>query len=224
MTESAVMLPRPMRVVAISDSHALHREVDVPGGDLLIHAGDFTMFGKSASALRDFNAWLGELPHPHKLVVPGNHEFLLETDPSLCRQITNATVLINDSTTINGVKIWGSPLTQHYGGAFGRSNATDRVRIYNTIPADVDILVTHGPPYGILDSSDEYPGPAGDPELRDAVRRVKPRLHIFGHIHAGYGVLPTVHTLFINAALMDWDGGLGKKPISVSLSMVKQHG
>lgn len=222
MTGSVVQLPRPLRIVAISDTHELHRELEVPAGDLLIHAGDFTMFGKSIQALLDFNAWLGELPHPHKVVVPGNHEFMLEAEPDLCRVITNAIVLVNDFTVVSGVKIWGSPLTP-IDGAFGCNNPRDRECMYRSIPEDVDILVTHGPPYGILDSTDEYPGPAGDRELREAVRRIKPRLHIFGHIHAGYGVLPTRHTMFINAALMDWDGGLGKKPISVGLGVTKLH-
>lgn len=222
MAGSAAQLPRPLRIVAVSDTHELHRELELPNGDLLIHAGDFTMFGKSLQALLDFNAWLGELPHAHKVVVPGNHEFLLEAEPELCRVITNATVLVNDYTMVRGVKIWGSPVTP-VNGAFGRGDPRDRERMYSAIPEDVDILITHGPPYGILDSTDESAEPAGDRELRNTVRRVKPRLHIFGHIHAGYGVLPTRHTMFINAALMHWDGGLGKRPISLNLGMTKLH-
>src|ERR1035441_113914 len=69
-----------LTIVAISDTHELHREVEVPPGDLLVHAGDFSMFSKSASAILDFNEWLGELPHRWKILVPGNHEFFLESD------------------------------------------------------------------------------------------------------------------------------------------------
>lgn len=223
MIEGHVKLERPMRIVAISDTHELHRELEVPDGDLLIHAGDLTMFGKSLQALRDFNEWLGELPHRHKVVVYGNHEYMLEADPGLRRLLSNAVVLVNESVVIEGVKVWGSPLTQHYGGAFGRSNPADRVCVYNTIPADTDIVVTHGPPFGILDSTPEYPGPSGDRELREAVRRTRPRLHIFGHVHSGYGVLPTRNTMFVNAALMGWAGDLENKPIVVNLSEVKDH-
>jgi Icc-related predicted phosphoesterase len=207
----------------MSDTHELHRELEVPDGDILIHAGDFTMFGKNLQALRDFNDWLGELPHAHKVVVYGNHEFMLEAELSPNCLLTNATVLINEAVVIEGIKIWGSPLTPLNGEAYGQSNASDRARIYDTIPADTDVVVTHGPPYGVLDSTAEYRGQAGDPELRNAMIRVKPRLHVFGHIHAGYGVRPTKNTLFANAALMGWSGELENRPIVVSLSAVKDH-
>jgi len=211
-----------MKVVCVADTHELHRELVVPPGDLLIHAGDFTFWGKSTRAIKDFNSWLGDLPHRHKIVISGNHEYILESNPELRWMINNATLLINEATVIDGVKVWGSPLTPHYGGAFGRSNAPDRVRAYASIPRDTDILVTHGPPYGVLDlSPDEYPGPAGDPELRAAVIRVRPRLHVFGHVHAGYGVRPTRHTFFVNAALFGLDGTLDRKPIVVDVSEIK---
>ena len=213
-----------MKVVCISDTHGLHRELTVPPGDLLIHAGDFTFWGRSTRAIKDFNTWLGELPHRHKVVVPGNHEFILEPNPELSWLLSNARLLINEATVIEGVKIWGSPLTPHYGGAFGRSDAPDRVKVYATIPLDTDILVTHGPPHGVLDSNpDEYPGPAGDPELLQAVIRVRPRLHVFGHVHSGYGVRPTRHTLFVNAALFGLDGSLENGSIVVELSQFKSH-
>jgi predicted phosphohydrolase len=209
---------RRIRIVCISDTHELHRELTVPDGDLLIHAGDFTMFGKGTRAIIDFNGWLGELPHPYKVITCDNHEFAIEADPRLRRLITNATLLINEAAIVSGIKIWGSPLTQHYGGAFGRSNAADRIRIYNTIPMDTDILVTHGPPFGILDNSpDDYAGPAGDRELREAVVRVKPKVHIFGHIHSSYGIHPTRHTMFVNAALFCPDASLNK-PIVFEIS------
>ena len=213
-----------MKVVCISDTHELHRELKLPFADLLIHAGDFTFFGRGTRAIVDFNTWLGEQPHPNKIVVPGNHEYILESNPELAGLITNATLLVNESVMVGGVKIWGSPLTQHYGGAFGRSNAPDRLRIYNTIPLDTDILVTHGPPYGVLDNSPaEYPGPSGDLELRRAVIRVRPKLHVFGHVHAAYGVRPTRHTVFVNASLFGPDGSLDKRPILLDLSTIKPH-
>lgn len=211
-------------IVCISDTHELHKELSVPDGDLLIHAGDFTFFGRSSQAIHDFNDWMGSLPHSHKICVCGNHEYILESKPELARLITNATLLNNESTTVGSLRIWGSPLTQHDGGAFGRSNASDRVRIYNTIPEGTDIIITHGPPYGILDASpNDYPGPTGDRELREAIVRIRPRLHVFGHIHAGYGVRATRHTLFVNAALMRQDGELDKHPIVLRMSVTKSN-
>jgi Icc-related predicted phosphoesterase len=159
------------------------------------------MFSKSAAAILDFNEWLGELPHRWKIVVPGNHEFFLESEPSRRRLISNATVLIEESVEIMGLKIWGSPMTPLYGGAFGRSSERDRASVYSQIPEDIDILVTHGPPFGILDGAPGSEYHAGCRQLLEAVRRVKPMLHIFGHAHGGYGTFNTPDTLFVNAAL-----------------------
>jgi Icc-related predicted phosphoesterase len=213
-----------MRVVCISDTHELHRELNVPPGDLLLHAGDFTFFGRDKQAILDFNEWLGELPHPHKVITCGNHEYAFETNSGLRKLITNATLLLNESTTVGRVRVWGSPLTPHFHGAFGKSNAAERAQVYDSIPNDSDIVITHGPPFGILDSAEEYPGPSGDSELRRAILRVKPILHVFGHAHGGYGVLQTRNTCFVNAALCDLDGSLNKRPIMVEISRFKQHG
>jgi Icc-related predicted phosphoesterase len=196
----------------ISDTPELHREVDVPAGDLLIHAGDFTMFSKSTAAILDFNEWLGELSHRWKIVTPGNHEFFLEADLSRRRLISNATVLIDEGVEIMGLKIWGSPMTPLYGGAFGRSSEQDRVRTYSQIPVDTDILVTHGPPYDILDQAPNSNHHEGCHQLLDAVRRVKPVLHVFGHVHGAYGTFSTPETLFANAALARHGLGMSNHP------------
>lgn len=206
-------------IVCLSDTHELHRQVEVPDGDVLVHAGDFTMFSKSTAALRDFNEWLGELSHRYKVLVPGNHEFAFE-DPSRTRLITHATLLINEGVEILGLKIWGSPSTPLYGGAFGLSHSEDRKRLYDGIPGDTDILITHGPPYGILDQAPEFDVHAGDPELLKAVLRIRPKLHIFGHVHGGYGLFETGPTTFINAALLGSLGNLDRAPIVIRLKKV----
>ncbi len=205
-----------MRIVCLSDTHELHREVEVPQGDLLIHAGDFTFFSKRPSMLRDFNEWLGSMPHRYKLVVPGNHDFLLE-EPRNRSVITNAVMLVDSGIKIQGIKIWGSPVTPLYGGAFGLSDAADRKRHWAKIPEDTDIVITHGPAFGILDRNTDSDIYQGCPELRDAIQRVRPRLHVFGHVHSGYGILRTKHTYHINAALFDEWGGVERKPIAVDL-------
>ncbi len=198
-------------IVMISDTHDLHRDIEVPYGDLLIHAGDFTMDSRSAAKLIDFNDWLGELPHRFRIVVPGNHDFVV-ADASRRPLISNATLLINQGVEVMGLKIWGSPVTPLFGEAFGIASDRDRAELYSRIPADTDILVTHGPPYGILD---EVPGSdyhAGCRQLLAAVRRIKPMLHVFGHAHAGYGTLNTRDTLFINAALPGRGFDLSNRP------------
>ena len=138
-----------MRIVCIADTHELHRELVVPPGDLLIHAGDITFFSRRPRMYRHFDLWLGELPHRHKIIIPGNHDFLLE-DPLERNAITNATLLVDSGVEIEGLKIWGSPVTPLCGGAFWMPTAADRRRHWARIPEGLDILVSHGPPLAFL--------------------------------------------------------------------------
>jgi Icc-related predicted phosphoesterase len=209
--------PETIQLVLSSDTHGLHRELDVSDGDVLIHAGDFTMFGRDSAAILDFNEWLGELPHRHKIVVPGNHEFFLKSDLSRRSLMRNATVLINEGVEVHGLRIWGSPVTPLYGGAFGMSSAEDRWRLYAQIPMCTDILITHGPPYGILDSTQGSDIHSGCTELFDAAVRVRPKLHAFGHIHGAYGIHETSDTTFINAALLGLAGDIDRNPIAIRM-------
>jgi predicted phosphodiesterase len=205
-----------MRIVLISDTHGLHRKLEVPSGDLLIHAGDFTFYSKPPSIVSDFNAWLGSLPHRHKLVIPGNHEFALE-EPRNQGAIANAILLVDSGVEVEGIKIWGSPTTPLYGGAFGKSRPEDRKKHWAQIPEGLDILITHGPPFAILDHSLSSERREGCPELLEAVFQSMPRVHVFGHIHAGYGTLRTTDTLFVNASLMGEDGNLSRRPVVIDL-------
>jgi Icc-related predicted phosphoesterase len=203
-----------MRIVLMSDTHGLHRQLEVPDGDMLIHAGDLTMNSKPDWMYGHFNVWLGELPHRHKFVIPGNNDYLLE-EPKERRVITNATLLIDSGVEVEGIKIWGSPVTPLYGGAFGMSNHADRKRLWAQIPDRLDILITHGPPFAILDHSSRSERWEGCPYLLEAVFRAFPRVHVFGHVHHGYGTLETGDTLFVNASLMGEDGGLTRKPVVI---------
>jgi predicted phosphohydrolase len=206
-----------LRIVLLGDTHQLHREVEVPDGDILIHAVDFTIFSKSMNAITDFNTWLGELPHRHKILIFGNHEFFAEADPSKRSMLTSAVVLINEGTEIEGVRIWGSPVTPLYGDAFGLSSAEDRRQLYAQIPEDTDILVTHGPPFGILDSAPHSDVHSGCRKLLDAVMRVQPKLHVFGHVHGAHGIFHTSQTTFVNAALLGTNGDLDRRPVSLRM-------
>jgi Icc-related predicted phosphoesterase len=127
--------------------------------------------------------------------------------------ISNATVLINEGVEVAGLKIWGSPTTPLLGAAFGVTSPSDRANLYAKIPRDVNILVTHGPPYGILDRTPGTLHHAGCPQLLDAVSRLKPKLHVFGHVHGAHGMVSTDDTLFLNAALLGSGGDLGASPL-----------
>ncbi len=205
-----------VRVVCLSDTHELHHELSVPDGDLLIHAGDITFFG-SISKIRDFNDWLGELPHRYKVVIPGNHDRAFNQDPRSRALITNAVLLINEGVRVCGLNIWGSPVTCD-DAAHGHTKPRERASLYATIPPDTDILITHGPPFGILDHERGSNRRQGCPELRRAVMRVKPKLHVFGHCHAGYGVRPTEQTMYVNASLLGWSGDIENRPIVLNIT------
>lgn len=205
------------KIVCLSDTHGLHRQVSIPESDILIHAGDLTGLDKSLNSIREFDEWLGELPHSHKIVVPGNHDFAFEENPFPQSLFRNATVLINQEIRILGLKIWGSPVTPLYGGAFGLSSAADRRKLYANVPAGLDVLVTHGPPYGILDYAPNGIH-LGCRELLKTVERTNPRVHIFGHIHGAHSVCTGPPTTFVNAALVGVNDLVTHAPIVVEIN------
>jgi Icc-related predicted phosphoesterase len=126
--------------------------------------------------------------------------------------LSNATVLINEGIEIEGLRIWGTPVTPTYGGAFGLSSARDRKRLYAQIPEDIDVLISHGPPFGILDADPISGLHEGCHELLDAVTWVRPKLHVFGHIHAASGVFRTEQTTFVNASRLGLNHDLDESP------------
>jgi predicted phosphodiesterase len=202
-----------VRICVLSDTHELESEIETAPCTLLIHCGDWSFFGRSPKAMDAFNEWLGDQPAKYKVITCGNHEYPIEAEPDKWRRrLSNATLLLNEAITIEGIKLWASPVTPLRGGAFGISDEAERETLWSTIPDDTDILVTHGPPQGILD------GGQGCPALRRAVIRVKPKLHCFGHIHSAYGVQPTKNTLFVNAAILDEDGAPSRKLVLLNFS------
>ena len=181
------------KIIAISDTHLQH-DFKVPDGDILIHAGDATFIGDMDEIVR-FNRWFSELPHKYKVFVPGNHDKMFESNEGFARSLidNDVHVLINESIVIEGIKIYGSPWTpQFYDWAFMYRRGAPAKACWDLIPEDTDILVTHGPPHGILDETHyiSYVGEnphVGCEELFKAVKRIKPRIHIFGHIHHAIG-------------------------------------
>jgi Icc-related predicted phosphoesterase len=207
--------PTPTRTILItliSDTHLLHGEVEIAPCDLLIHAGDICFMSRGDRELEDFNDWLGKQPASHKIVVAGNHDTPIWAEPKKWRRrLSNAILLLNEGVTIDGLRIWGSPVTSLADVPFGIPDQAERARLYSTIPDDIDILITHSPPAGVLD------GGQGCAPLRHAVMRLKPRLHVFGHVHSAHGTRPTTHTLFVNASMLDEDGAPSRQPIRLRL-------
>lgn len=199
-----------MRLVCISDTHGFHREMlhPIPDGDVLVIAGDICKYG-TLGEIRDFNQWLQGFTHPHKVVIAGNHDWPFQRTPGIARlEITNAIYLEDEAAVIEGVVFYGSPWTPWFHSwAFNQSRGPDSERKWASIPEDVEVLITHGPPKGILDKVDFVAAGVGNREYvgcGDLKRRLKDlsklRVHIFGHIHGSYGTRKSGGKVFINAS------------------------
>ena len=152
-----------------------------------------------------FNRWLGEQPFRHRVVCAGNHDKYFESDPGKARALlTNAHYLENSEITIEGIRLWGSPYTpEFFHWAFMYPRGTAATRYWDSIPEHLDVLITHGPPLGILDQTAPQTLHLGCAELLDAVWSKKPKVHLFGHIHGGAGELERDGIRFVNAAYLN---------------------
>ncbi|XP_068258011.1 metallophosphoesterase domain-containing protein 1 isoform X1 [Nyctibius grandis] len=221
--------PKPpgyTRFVCISDTHSRTDPIQMPYGDVLIHAGDFTELGLP-SEVKKFNEWLGSLPYEYKIVIAGNHELTFDQEfmadlikqdfyyfPSVSKLkpesyenvqslLTNCIYLQDSEVTVRGFRIYGSPWQPwFYGWGFNLPRGQALLEKWNLIPDGIDILITHGPPLGFLDWVPKKMQRVGCVELLNTVqRRIQPRLHVFGHIHEGYGVMADGTTTYVNASV-----------------------
>jgi len=194
-----------MQLVFISDTHdvaTLGKWGTIPDGDVLIHAGDITPRGKLEQLTKAVK-FFEKLPHKHKVFIAGNHDFCFEKEPAVSRAIMESAGLVyleNQLVEIDGLKIYGTPHQPwFYDWAFNVMNDKRREDIYSVIPENLDVLITHCPPYGILDRT--YRGePVGCTVLSTIVAQRKPKFHCFGHIHESYGVQVQDGVTYINAS------------------------
>ena len=149
-----------MKIVAISDTHGLHTQVKVPDGDILIHTGDVSSQGKEFEIILFLN-WFRDLPHKHKVFIAGNHDFYFERTPvsDVNKIIPDNVIYLNDSgVTVEGIRIWGSPIQPwFYDWAFNRQRGAEIKKHWDLIPENTDILMTHGPAFGIHDRTTRSP-------------------------------------------------------------------
>lgn len=198
-------MTRKPKVIAISDTHNLHQSIVIPKCDILIHAGDGTTRGQLAE-IQPFLNWLQSQKAKHKIYVPGNHDRISQNEQSLVRLMCKErgiVFLYDEAITVMGLNIWGSPITPTFRSwAFMRDRGEEIRDHWFLIPRGLDILITHGPPYGILDMVPNK-GPAGCQDLLARVMEVKPKIHIFGHIHQNNGVKEILGVQFYNVAVCD---------------------
>lgn len=182
---------------------------------MLLHAGDIS-YKSDKREIEDFLDWFGKLPHQYKIFIAGNHDFFFEKEKeAFIKKLLPASVhyLKDEETVIEGFKIWGSPYTPwFYRWAFNKQRGPAMATHWNKIPVNTDILLTHGPVYGILDivQNEQH---AGDKDLFKKVMEVKPKVHVCGHIHESYGLVKRHGIKFINACVLNESYELAHKPI-----------
>lgn len=206
------------KIVCISDTHTQLSDISVPDGDILIHAGDALNRGTEEEFMK-FITEYEDLPHKHKIYVPGNHDWITERHESLVKEeCKNRDIIyLNDSSRIvKGIMFWGSGITPRFGNWAwnkdsdfqGHSRQPDDWGYdpiqphWDLIPHGTDILITHGPPIGVLDMSVYNGNLCGCKRLLNRIREIKPKYHVFGHIHFyGGQIKKEGETTFINASV-----------------------
>ena len=195
-----------MKILHISDTHGFHRRLkELPEADVIVHSGDITMNGGTDEAL-DFMEWFCDLPFAHKVFIAGNHDFCLHGgEPDGLD--ANCHYLCNDSVEIEGLTFYGIPLSveDSISGSIQRN--------YAAVPERTDILITHQPPLNILDFSEKYH--YGSPELRAQVMKLRPKAHLFGHIHDDAGLIASGDIIFSNGAVLTGSYKMNLRPCNI---------
>lgn len=193
-----------MKIVCISDTHNKHSLINIPTGDVIIHAGDFSEAGTKAETV-NFLQWFSSLPHSHKILVAGNHDFYLEKNSGSFQDIipTNIHYLKDSGICIENINFWGAPYTRGNGSwAFNKNSGSEIMEHWELIPSNTDFLITHSPPFRILDELNDKRH-IGCDKLLKRILEIAPAYHIFGHNHNDYGIERTSNTVFVNSSSMD---------------------
>jgi predicted phosphohydrolase len=205
------------RLVLLSDTHDRHGQFDVPEGDILLHAGDFTFQGRGPELVR-FNAWLDELDFDQKVIIPGNHELTFEKAWSLAEALVPAAdaILNGELYEYGDLKIWGEPRQPwFYNWAFNVKRPAME-QVWEKVPQDIDVLLTHGPPLGFGDLTPRGEHVGCSFQL-DWIKQHQPKLVVCGHIHYGYGEYMIGNTKVVNASICNEKYKPMNKPVVVEL-------
>lgn len=215
-----------MRITTIPDTHTRHGLIPtehLPGGDLLLHSGDIMNSGYNPQDIHSFLNWFSTQPYTHKVFIAGNHDRMFQDDPNFIKDLIShsyqdSVIYLEDSeVVIDGIKIYGSPWQPwFYDWAFNLPrNGFGLASKWEAIPKDTDILLTHGPAYGTLDT---VKGRANDwlgcELLAQRIYQIQPKIHVCGHIHSGYGYVFKDNTHFFNTSVLDEQYEYTQKPIT----------
>jgi predicted phosphohydrolase len=212
-----------LKVSLISDTHTKHHlcENDLPGGDILIHAGDFMNSGYDKTDATEFFDWFDKIDnYDAKIFIAGNHDRWMQDEPEEAQGILTGYKTIdylqdeqvtlyydgpNGDSPEDNVRIYGSPWQpEFYNWAFNLIRNSEEMKAkWDAIPDNTDILITHGPPFGHLDIPGGHTIRVGCDLLRYRVDEIKPKIHVFGHIHGSWGHYYDGHTHFFNASVLN---------------------
>ena len=198
-----------LRIVCISDTHSYHRDLKIPDGDVLVHAGDITWKGE-LPIIEDFSNWLKELPHAKKVIIFGNHEigfqYGYKRQPAI-KMIEDAGAIHLDDTgiDIDGVYFHGSAASpRFYDWEYNYDRGKDIAAVWAKIPEKTNVLITHGPPYMLGDEAPRGMGSYDNVGCKDLLEKIDKlpnlKLHVSGHIHEGYGIKDRQGVKIVNAS------------------------
>jgi Icc-related predicted phosphoesterase len=204
-----------MKIWHISDTHGFHRDLSVPKADMVIHSGDFANSRNSSinsNEALDFLDWFAGVEIKNKILIAGNHDISVENRMIHPKFIQDSGIhyLENSCITIENLKIWGSPITPSFGTGWAFNRARHKMSVvWEQIPKDADIIVTHGPPKGMLDMNQEFEM-CGCKSLLVAVSKIKPIFSLFGHVHSnekvnnsGIRKIASLNTIFSNGSVVN---------------------
>lgn len=215
-----------MKLCLISDTHTKHQRIGLKKfeADVLVHCGDITGNGGIA-AITDFLTWFNEQKQfKYKIFIAGNHDWLFQRNNYLARKVVedvgqgDIIYLENEEKVIENIKFYGTPVQPPFMNWAFNVYEPKLSEYWKMIPDDTDVLITHSPPYMILDYVPHSMQHEGSPTLyREIMDRIKPRIHCFGHIHEGYGVVDMEDIKFINASCLDGDYMAVNDPVIVEI-------
>ncbi len=210
-----------IKIVMISDTHCQAKNIkNMPSGDILLHAGDLTYHGEY-SKLLSFSDWLDRQDFKHKVIIPGNHDKTFERDwERAAAHVPAADAILNQEMyEAEGLKIWGEPRQPWFHDwAFNVHRPLMKTECWDKVPTDTDILLTHGPPYGVLDATKRGER-VGCKDQLEWIREHQPRLVVCGHIHEGYGLAQIGNTLVVNASICNLRYDPINRPVVLELEI-----
>lgn len=224
------------RILILSDTHGLHRALPhpLPDADIIVHAGDMTNRGTMEECMRALG-WFNALPYKYRICIAGNHDLFLDPDHIDCPSSPSAIEAIlpkadgffylNDSgCEVEGIRFWGSPVQpEFFHWAYNRMRGPEIQEHWDLIPENTDVLITHGPAYKLVDECPDFRFPnsnvmenVGCVNLAKTIEKIKPKLHICGHIHGAYGHVYNGDTLHVNGSICTENYSPTNKPTCVN--------